>query len=324
MAGAQVAVSALPAVTVLATADILPFVRSGVTDKITAGNFRTQMFAFAASDPINTGSITAIGNSTITGTLSGITTLTCTTLAAGSFGTLTSDLLFTDATYDIGKTGATRPRDGFFSRNLAIGGRAGFGTAVPAARQVEIQQQGTAAALWVQTAGTDATYTIASFRTGSNAPALEIFGDSSSVFGGAVSGITTLSLAGPITLTTAVSRIIPGATSLSLRNNGNNQDNLLIPDNAASTFRNGLNVGGTITSTLSGFNSSGSGAGYSVAGTQVVVGRITGFTNVWTGAAANAATGYDASTITLAQLAARVRAIQEALTTSTGHGLIGV
>lgn len=35
---------------------------------------------------------------------------------------LTGDVLFTDALYDIGKTGATRPRDGFFSRNVAIGG----------------------------------------------------------------------------------------------------------------------------------------------------------------------------------------------------------
>lgn len=33
-------------------------------------------------------------------------------------GTLVGDLKFTDATYDIGKSGLTRPRDGFFSRNL--------------------------------------------------------------------------------------------------------------------------------------------------------------------------------------------------------------
>jgi hypothetical protein len=46
-------------------------------------------------------------------------------------GTLTGDLKFTDATYDIGKAGATRPRDGFFSRNVALGGLltvTGFGT----------------------------------------------------------------------------------------------------------------------------------------------------------------------------------------------------
>lgn len=34
---------------------------------------------------------------------------------------LAHDLKFTDATYDIGKSGATRPRDGFFSRNFTIG-----------------------------------------------------------------------------------------------------------------------------------------------------------------------------------------------------------
>lgn len=37
-------------------------------------------------------------------------------------GTLTGDLLFTDATYDIGKAGATRPRDIFASRNVTVGG----------------------------------------------------------------------------------------------------------------------------------------------------------------------------------------------------------
>jgi hypothetical protein len=36
-------------------------------------------------------------------------------------GTLVGDLKFTDATYDIGKTGATRPRDGFFSRAVEVG-----------------------------------------------------------------------------------------------------------------------------------------------------------------------------------------------------------
>ena len=40
-------------------------------------------------------------------------------------GTMTGDLKFTDATYDIGKSGATRPRDGFFSRNMVVGGTLG-------------------------------------------------------------------------------------------------------------------------------------------------------------------------------------------------------
>ena len=46
------------------------------------------------------------------------------TFLAITGGTLTGDLLFTDAIFDIGKSGATRPRDGFFSRNLTVGGHA--------------------------------------------------------------------------------------------------------------------------------------------------------------------------------------------------------
>jgi hypothetical protein len=37
-------------------------------------------------------------------------------------GTLTGNLLFTDATYDVGASGATRPRDLFLSRNAVVGG----------------------------------------------------------------------------------------------------------------------------------------------------------------------------------------------------------
>ena len=48
------------------------------------------------------------------------------TLATGALDktgdTMTGDLKFTDASYDIGKSGATRPRDIFASRNVVIGG----------------------------------------------------------------------------------------------------------------------------------------------------------------------------------------------------------
>ena len=37
-------------------------------------------------------------------------------------GTMTGNLLFTDATYDIGASGATRPRDFYLSRNAVFGG----------------------------------------------------------------------------------------------------------------------------------------------------------------------------------------------------------
>jgi hypothetical protein len=43
-------------------------------------------------------------------------------LATLKIPTLTQSLLFTDATYDIGASGATRPRDIFASRNVTIGG----------------------------------------------------------------------------------------------------------------------------------------------------------------------------------------------------------
>jgi hypothetical protein len=43
-----------------------------------------------------------------------------------SLGTLASNLLFVDATYDIGASGATRPRDLFLSRNAVIGGTLGL------------------------------------------------------------------------------------------------------------------------------------------------------------------------------------------------------
>src|SRR5512142_248760 len=48
-------------------------------------------------------------------------------------GNILSDLLFTDATYDIGKSGATRPRDLFLSRNAVVGGNLTAPKLVPAA-----------------------------------------------------------------------------------------------------------------------------------------------------------------------------------------------
>ncbi len=68
--------------------------------------------------------IFASRNAVIGGTLgvTGVATFTAAPVFSAGLGTLTGDLLFTDATYDIGKTGATRPRDFFASRNSEIGG----------------------------------------------------------------------------------------------------------------------------------------------------------------------------------------------------------
>lgn len=62
-----------------------------------------------------------------------------------------------------------------------------------------------------------------------------------------------LSMPGPLTLTTAASRIIPGVTSLSLRNNANSADNLLVTDAGVATVRAGLAVtAGGLTVTAGG------------------------------------------------------------------------
>ena len=61
----------------------------------------------------STGVLSVTGNTTLGDAAADTVTVT---------GTITSNLLFTDATYDIGASGATRPRDLFLSRNLTVGG----------------------------------------------------------------------------------------------------------------------------------------------------------------------------------------------------------
>jgi len=93
-----------------------------------------QMFDFVdinggAIDGTTVGAASASTGAFTTLNASGATTLDGTVAlgnAAGDLitvpGTVNSNLLFTDATYDIGASGATRPRDLFLSRNLTVGG----------------------------------------------------------------------------------------------------------------------------------------------------------------------------------------------------------
>ena len=71
--------------------------------------------ALTSSAPTN---IRTVGISDTTSTL----ILNANTAVTGIPVPITQDLLFTDNTYDIGKSGATRPRDLFQSRNATIGG----------------------------------------------------------------------------------------------------------------------------------------------------------------------------------------------------------
>ena len=78
----------------------------------------TLTYTFVASTTIQSGQV----NSNFT---------TLSTRALDKTGdTMTGNLLFTDATYDIGASGATRPRDFFLSRNATVGGTLGVTGAV--------------------------------------------------------------------------------------------------------------------------------------------------------------------------------------------------
>ena len=66
------------------------------TRKTSLAQLRTNVFAggtgFTAADPLTVGAITATGNSTITGTLGGVTTLTATTVVAALTGNVTGNV----------------------------------------------------------------------------------------------------------------------------------------------------------------------------------------------------------------------------------------
>lgn len=81
-----------------------------------------------------------------------------------------------------------RPGVGGGALKIFSDGNIGINQTTNGGRKLEIQTNSTSAALWVQTGGTTSGYTIADFRTGTNASALQIFANSTSVFGGELSG----------------------------------------------------------------------------------------------------------------------------------------
>src|SRR5574341_1428553 len=94
------------------------------------------------------GAWTFSGNQTFTGNVS-VGNATSDTLTITS--TITSHLLFTDNTYDLGASGATRPRDLFLARNAVIGGTLNVAGAVTLDGNVTL---GNAAADGVTVTGT--------------------------------------------------------------------------------------------------------------------------------------------------------------------------
>jgi hypothetical protein len=92
---------------------------TGGTQTFSVGTSGTD-FAISSSGTAHTFNLPDAGASA-----RGLVTTGAQTFAGAK--TFAGDLLFTDATYDIGKSGATRPRDGFFSRNLNVSGRINCG-----------------------------------------------------------------------------------------------------------------------------------------------------------------------------------------------------
>lgn len=223
---ALVALSALPASAVIASTDISPFVIGGTTKKMTAGNFRTAMFAFAAADPLNVGAITATGNSTITGTLSGITTLTTTTNLTGAH--TVSNTTAVTFTINSSTNAATDYTQFLFQRGGVTFWRIGQNVGGGNVDALQVYRDGVGIILNIDTAG---------------AP---VFQGSLGVLG--TTSLVGLNVSGALSMTGAVSRIVGGGTSLSLRNNANNTDNLILSDAGNASLRGNLVIGGSTVS----------------------------------------------------------------------------
>jgi hypothetical protein len=230
MAGLQKPISGLPSSSTFATADILPIVKSGNTDFITGGNFRTALFGIAQADPLSIGSLTAVGNSTITGTLSGITTFSAAAIVSSgpvqvTGGSQTAGSMWKSATGGLVVQSVAGSSTDFFLGN-------------PGASPIMTVPTGTTNVVF---AGSGSFGALVTASGGVTIPA-----------GGLVvsAGLTTLAagltLTGTLTMATAVSKLVPGATSFSHRNNADTQDNLLIIDNGNVSVRGNITLGQSI------------------------------------------------------------------------------
>lgn len=117
---------------------------SGITGILPVANGGTNLVSYAVGDILHAtasgviGSLAAVAVGNIfasagVGVVPGWTATIPTAVQDNitRLGTIAKNLLFTDATYDIGASGATRPRDLFLSRNAVMGGTLtvnGFGT----------------------------------------------------------------------------------------------------------------------------------------------------------------------------------------------------
>lgn len=145
---------------------------------------------------------------------------------------LTSDLLFTDGLYDIGKLLATRPRDLWTSRDIQAGRH--IKLTANASYLLGTTTGGVEVKLLSLTADAN---NITRFIAGVDVAGFQWTNQAQNIGWMTLSGSGLTVLLGSISLSAAASQIVPGATSLSLRNNVNTFDNLLISDAGNATLR---------------------------------------------------------------------------------------
>lgn len=175
-----------------------------------AGKFSTGL-------TVSAGGIVVTGNSTITGTLGGVTTFTATTLV----GTLS-----TAAQTNITSLGTLTA--------LAMGGTLTMGANTLALASSTVSGTPTWSSNQAITLSTAAQPNVTSLGT-----------------------LTSIVTSGALNITATASKIIPGATSLALRNNADNADNILIADNGNVTIRGTLTGGGIVAAIVYVFDGGG-------------------------------------------------------------------
>ena len=244
---------------------ITPFNSYDISVPASAGPWRTTDPAVIVGTPQPlspattnlTGPITVTGNETVTGnlTVNGTTTLAGTTTGALSTGAVS-------AGGDLTILSAFR---------LLFG--AAVSKLVPGATSFSIRNNAdNADNLLISNAGA------ATVRAG-----LTVTAGGETITAGGL----TVTGAPDVTLGTAASRIVPGATSLSFRNNANNADNLILTNGGLATLRNALSIppvaGGTVAS-----SSYGSvpvkldvKTGNGTSGTLTFSSIPSGYTNLW-------------------------------------------
>jgi hypothetical protein len=166
--------------------------------------------------------------------------------------------------------------------------------------------------------GSSWAYFFRGMQGGTNRFLVNSAGNIESIVSHAVSNAPSLTLEQTSTGTSMLRFLLTGVRAWDFGIDNADNDALKLAPGSTANWADAVmrfDTGGLITALVGSFN----GPGYQVNTTPVVGTRKTGYTNPMTGTA-NRATSYATGTITLIQLAERVKAIQDDITT---HGLIG-